>query len=110
MRVELRDGQWAELRERITHGQDNDIRRARQLGLEGAVDWADVLVATFVESWHVLDLDGQAIPWEGVSSLARAPDDAVDALWEPVTKLYKASTDPNPPTPPSSPEEPSEAS
>jgi hypothetical protein len=104
MRVELRDGQWAELRERITHADDKALKKAHIRGeqeAEAKLDWADLLTATFIRDWHVLDIDGQPIPWEGVGSLERAPDDVVDALWEPTFALYKAATVPNEPTPPS---------
>lgn len=105
MRVELRDGQWAELREHITHGVDKQIKRARvkgQANPEDAFDWQTVLVRAFVKEWHVLDPDGAAIPVADEDAIDRAPDDIIDALFPKAAEAYTGATVPNDPTPPSS--------
>jgi len=63
-RIELRDGQWADLRERISHAQDKDIKRAKirvESQPETLVDWATVIVRAFVREWRVNDPDGNPI-------------------------------------------------
>lgn len=105
MRVELRDGQWADLRERITHGQDKELKRAHRRGREDPdqqPEFMTVLVRTFVRSWHVLDPDGQAIPLDEPDAIDRAPDDIVDALFGPAWTAWTGATIPEAPTPPSS--------
>lgn len=105
MRVDLPDGQWADMRERITHGQDKDIKRARvrvEANPESLVDWPTVIVRAFVREWNVRDPDGNPIPLGDPDAIDRAPDDIVDTLFGKAVDAYKAATVPNAPTPPSS--------
>lgn len=99
MRLDLRDGQWAELRERISHAADKDIKRA-YVALRGdpaaVVDIATLYVRTFVSAWSVRDIDGQTIPLDEPNAADRLPDDIADALSERALMLYKTSTDPGP--------------
>lgn len=102
MRVDLRDGQWADLRERITHGQAKALkvalRRARAED-EAAVEFDTALVRTFLRSWSVNDVDGNPITVEQVDS---APEDIVDDLVQAAIPLWTGATVPNAPTPTSS--------
>lgn len=107
MRVDLRDGQWAELRERISHAADKEIKKlgVRSLKPDGddeKFDWQTLLVAKFLRSWNVLDVDGVPIPAEDPSPVEKMPGDIVDVLFDKATDLYAEIRDPNPPTPPSS--------
>ena len=105
MKLDLRDGQWAELRDRITHGQDKDIKAAIARGkTENAStwDWGDVIIRAFVKEWRVSDVDDVPIALADGDALDRAPDDIVDALLVAVSAIYKQATVPNSPTPPSS--------
>lgn len=103
MRVELRDGQWAELRERITHGADKRIRRAYL-----ATDRADLVEAQtvklreFIVRAEVRDPDGVLINMTDADAIDRMPEDIADELHEEADKHYGRATRPNPPTPPSS--------
>lgn len=101
MRLELRDGQWAELRERISHGADKRIKIARRsrdtVAEELEID--DVLVREFVTAWHVLDVDGQAIPLDAADRTDRLPEDISDAIATKAVELYTGVTVPNAPTP-----------
>ena len=97
MRVELRDGQWAELREHITHGDAKTIRRARDD--EGELESA--IVRVFVKAWNVVDLDGLALALDAPDAIDRAPSDVVDTLMLAAAELWTAATVPNSPTPPS---------
>lgn len=105
MRVDLRDGQWADLRERITHGVDKDIKNARVVSVRDdghAFDWTTVMVRSFVREWSVQDPDGIPIALADADAIDRAPDDIVDELFGKAAELWTRATVPNPPTPPSS--------
>jgi hypothetical protein len=105
MRIELRDGMWAELREHITHADDKRIKSAYRKADkdEDAVDDLNTLVVRiYAKAWNVLDPDGRPIPLEDVDAIDRAPDDIIDALVPECSQLWKANLRPNPPTPNSS--------
>lgn len=109
MRIDLRDGQWADLRERITHATDKEIRNARTVSFKNdgqAFDWTTTLVRAFVRDWHVQDPDGVPIPIADADAIDRAPDDIVDVLFEAAAAAWIGATDPNPSTPPSSDDSP----
>jgi hypothetical protein len=97
MRVELRDGQWAELRERITHGADKRIRRA-----EDSVGRQTQLLREFITAWKMNDPDGKAIELSDEDAIDRMPEDLADELVGDASKNYGRATVPNAPTPPSS--------
>jgi hypothetical protein len=106
-RIELRDGQWAELREHITHAEDKAIRRAQWLSRSdpdnnaGAGD--TVALKAFIKAWSVNDPDGNAITLGDADAIDRMPSDIADAIALQVNELYHpAATVPNAPTPPSS--------
>jgi hypothetical protein len=102
MRIELRDGQWAEMREHISHGQDKEIKRSRirvEENREALVDWPTVIIRAFVREWSVKDIEGVPIQLEDTDAIDRAPDDIIDVLFPHAVNLYKATTDPNPSTP-----------
>lgn len=106
MRVELRDGQWAELREHISHAQDKEIIRARRLVNEGGdiLDaYVPAMIRMFVREWHVDNPDdGKPVGLDDPDALDRAPRDVIDVLFAHAVERYKATTVPNAPTPPSS--------
>ena len=65
MRLELPAGQWAELRDRLNHGQAREVRRALLAAKEkfsDAADLDDVMVRAYLVSWSldrpVTELDG----------------------------------------------------
>ena len=99
-RIELRDGQWADLRERITHGVDKDIKRSRTKSLnepEEAFDWTTVITRAFVRDWNVKDPDGNPIPITDPDAIERAPDDIIDQLYPEAAQLWVGATTPNEP-------------
>lgn len=102
-RIELRDGQWAELRERITHGQDKLIRRA-YLASDRAdmVEAQTVKLRQFITAWEVRDPNGALINLTDADAIDRMPEDLADLLHEEADKHYGRATRPNPLTPPSS--------
>jgi len=98
MRLELRDGQWADLRERIDHGAHKRIKVAIRKGSEDdalAVELDDVVIREFVTAWNVLDLEDNAIP---LGELDRVPSDIADALLQGALDAYQGASVPNPPT------------
>jgi hypothetical protein len=110
MRIELRDGQWAVLRERITHGVDKELKRAitrAKLDPVDAFDFDTAVVAAFVREWNVKDPDGTPITLtngdpttlSNLDAVMRAPDDVIEALSKVATPLWTAVTVPNAPTP-----------
>jgi hypothetical protein len=104
-RIELRDGQWADLREHITHGVDKQIKVARRRAQNddvAAFDWETFIVRAFVRDWNVKDPDGRDIPLGDADAIERAPDDVIDALVKPAAEAWLGATIPNAPTPPSS--------
>lgn len=104
-RIELRDGQWADLRERINHGTDKELKRAvirSRTEAEAAFDANTFLVRAFVRDWHVQDPDGQPIAIADTDAIDRAPDDIVDQLATAAVELWTGATVPNVLTPPSS--------
>ena len=110
MRLELRDGQWADMRERITHATDKHLKVTIQRGKadpEESFDLDTELARAFVRDWNVQDPDGQSIPIGDADAIERAPDDIVDALARKAVELWTGATVPNPPTPASSDDSPS---
>lgn len=98
MRVPLRDGMWAELRERISHGAVKSVIRAT------AVDDLELMSAittAYVSGWNVRDTDGQEIPFDAPDAFDRLTEDVAQALFAEVLPLWKGRRDTSP-TPPSS--------
>lgn len=99
MRIDLPNGQWADLRERLTYGEAKPVRACYALIEKGgkAEAWADLdmeLVTAYVTGWNVLDPDGNAVPLDAMES---APDDIVQTiavaalkLWQKTNSLPKA--------------------
>lgn len=105
MRLELRDGQWAVLRERITHAEDKRLKRVYRAGKddpEVAFDIDTVLVRVYVTAWEVRDLDGALIPLGDENAQDRAPDDIINDLSVAAAELWAGVSIPQAPTPNSS--------
>lgn len=101
MRIELRDGQWADLREHITHGAEKRIRRS--LKDPDDFEFMTTVVDVYVRDWYVKDPEtNEAIPVDAPDRIDRAPDDVIDVLLTESQKLWKSTETPNPPMPPSS--------
>ena len=106
MRIDLRDGQWAELRDRISHAEDKQIMRSRRKvrdDPETVGETETIALRIFVRAWSVNDTDGNAIPLDAPDAIDRMPSDLADELIGLILPiLYPAATVPNAPTPPSS--------
>lgn len=108
-RIDLPDGQWAQLRERPTHAQLNVLRRALLRAGDEAEAGADVALAyvsAYVEAWEVKDLAGNQVP---LDTAATAPDDIVSAIAGECKERWLGRPDPkdlivrSPITPPAQP-------
>lgn len=98
MRIELPDGQWAEVRDRITHGARKAVIRAV---LEDDLAGMAAITMAYVSAWEVKDPDGVPIPFDAPDAFDRTPDDVAKALYDRVLERWKSLTDTSP-TPPSS--------
>jgi hypothetical protein len=121
-RIELRDGQWAELRDHINHKTDKGIWLARKRAIDAGVTaegfgWKTLLTRLFVRSWSVKDPDGApititpidltdddpvALAREDLGPIDHAPDDIVNVLYKAAAEAWVGTTVPNAPTPLSS--------
>lgn len=104
-RIDLRDGQWADLRDRITHGTDKVIKKARaaaESDPDDRIELDTIVVRAFLKQWTVTDPDGNVIPVDDADAIDRAPEDIVDELMRAAVELYTGATVPNAPTPNSS--------
>ena len=92
MRVELPDGQWAELREELTHGQTKRLKRAIFRAVEDTAAGPDVdteFIAVYVASWSLLgigpppdDTDARLPIIDGLPEpIARAIAEKAAAIW-----------------------------
>lgn len=96
MRVELRDGQWAELRERISHGQDKHLKRTWRISQNDPERYGDMdteLIRAYVTGWSLSAPLGDI---DGIDS-----DDA-DTIAKEAAQLWTGVQVPNEPTPDSS--------
>lgn len=94
-RIDLGDGQWADLRPWLTHGEKKRVQRAWLAvanDLENSPDVDTALVAAYVEAWHVIGRDGQPVPVERIED---APADALDRLVPILSEKWKGRADPN---------------
>lgn len=82
-RLDLGDGQWAEIATRLTFGQITGIRIA------GLTDEGESLahphiqrayVAAMVTNWSIRDFDGTDIPF-GIDNLDRVPASLADRMY-----------------------------
>jgi hypothetical protein len=97
MRVDLRDGQWADLRERITHAEDKEIRRARRRArdnLDDTYDDLSVALRIFLLAGEIRDINNVPIDLRDANAVDRLPKDIVDVLMGPVLDLYTGATSP----------------
>lgn len=115
MRLELADGQWAELRERLTYGQAHGVRAAYfaiESNPQAKADLDIALVRAYISNWHVLDVNGQAV---SLDTPEQAPDDVIQAISQQAADLFgmvdrnavpKAGGQISPATPPASASDP----
>ena len=100
MRLELPDGQWAELREELTHGQTKRLQRALlRAGQDPASAGPEIdteFVAVYISAWSLrgvaevpADIDARLPVIDGL------PDSAVKAMAKAAALLWKDRADPN---------------
>lgn len=94
MRLELSGGQHAELRDRLTYGQGHIVRVAYYEIEQSNIAKADLdlaLVRAYVSGWHVLDLDGKAVP---LDTPELAPDDVIQEIALAASDLFAGTAIP----------------
>jgi hypothetical protein len=122
-RIELRDGQWAELRDHINHRTDKGIKLARRRAGEDRLsaeqfEWETLLIRLYARAWSIKDDEDAAIELgDPIDLMAadpvglamsrrepvdRLPDDIADVLYKVAVEAWLGTTVPNAPTPPSS--------
>jgi hypothetical protein len=100
VRVELPEGQWAELREELTHGQTKRLQRAlfraSENPAEAAPDIDTEFVAVYVAAWSLRgvgdvppDLDAR------LPVIDSLPEPVVSAIALAAAKVWKGRADPN---------------
>lgn len=100
MRLELRDGQWADLRERLTYEQAKGVRVASLAIKSDRTALADfdlALVRAYVSAWHVIGITGEAVPLDTPET---APDDIIQPIATAALDIWNGQPDPKG-TPPS---------
>jgi hypothetical protein len=75
-RVDLQDGQWADLVERLNHAQRQRIRFAGRDGLDNVSEG----IAAMLTGWHVLDVDGVVIPVPAERPVGGFPSAVLDTF------------------------------
>ena len=75
-RVDLPDGQWADLVERLNHAQRQRIRFAGRDGLDNVTEG----VAAMLTGWHVVDVDGVIIPVPAERPVGGFPSAVLDTF------------------------------
>lgn len=94
MRLPLPEGQWAELRERLTYEQGREVYAAFiavDKDRAALVDLNIVLVRNYVSAWSVRDLDGADVPLEAPEG---APWDTLTDIAAKAIDIYKGRKDP----------------
>lgn len=94
-RIPLPDGQWADVRDWLTHGEAKAVRKAwlaAGVDIASAPDVDTALVRAYVEAWHVIGRDGQPVPLERVED---APSAVLDGLVPALTARWQGRADPN---------------
>jgi hypothetical protein len=85
VRLQLPEGGWADLRERLLYGAAREVRTV--LAEARLVDLDLALVKAYVSDWAVTDPDGHSVPLDKPES---APDDVVQAIARDALKLWNA--------------------
>jgi len=95
-RVDLADGQWAIVRDVLTHGQTKEMQRAYLRGAQDPTEFPDTYTAAiraYVVEWHVRTPDGAECP-------LTSPDDAAAPAVEELVERHlitrwRGRADPN---------------
>ena len=104
MRLQLPEGGWADLRERLTYGAAREVRTV--LADARLVDLDLALVKAYVSDWAVTDPDGHSV---ALAQPETAPDDVIQFLAGEALKIWnadalpKAMPGPSPSTPEAQP-------
>ena len=95
MRLDLPDGQWADLREWLTHGERKAVQRAffaASKDVEASPDMDTALVRAYLVDWKVNGRDGHELP---VTAIDDAPSEVVSQIAAESLALWNGRADPN---------------
>ncbi len=96
-RLDLPDGQWAELRDWLTHGEEKAVLRAWAAAAGSLAEAPEVdsaLIIAYVADWHVVGRDGHEVPLDRIDD---CPGTVAAAIVDAATVRWKARrADPNP--------------
>jgi hypothetical protein len=94
MRVELPEGQWADIADVVTHGREKAITKAGLAAREDITKAADIptaIISAFLIAWHVRGEDGQDLP---VTDIDSAPDELLVPVLTAIRDIRKRGTAP----------------
>ena len=95
MKLDLPDGQWAELRERLTYGQAKVVKRAyvaiQQRDDDALVDLDLALLKGYVTNWDVKNIDGTPATLDAIDNV---PDDVIQLIAKRAADLWNSKADP----------------
>ena len=83
MRIDLRDGQWAEVRDVISHGAAKAVVRASRLD---DLELMNATTMAYVKAWDVKDPDGLPVPFYALDGTT-----AASAVYRPNHRTWTAT-------------------
>jgi hypothetical protein len=79
-RLELPDGQWADIERRPTHGTIRRIgKETDRLGRTDPLAGEDVIIGNLVKDWHIMDEKGDSVPFKR-EDFDRIPQDVFSQI------------------------------
>jgi methyl coenzyme M reductase gamma subunit len=95
IRLDLPDGEWADMRTVLTHGQANGLRRAFLRVSQDVTtepEFNTAVVTAYVEAWSVRGVDGAPL---APSQIDDAPEPVIEAIVAKGLDLWLNRADPN---------------
>lgn len=81
-RLELPEGQWADIERRPSHGTIRKIgKETERLGRSDPLAGEDVIIGNLVKDWHVKDENGDSVPFKR-ESFDSVPQDVFSLISE----------------------------
>lgn len=96
-RLELPDGQWAEistarLHKTVVRVQNALMRTVRTMGTEDVFDSDAEIILAMVTNWHVLSSEnGQALPLD-VTGIGNAPESVIAAIYDRCMEVHSGKS------------------
>jgi hypothetical protein len=91
-RLELPDGQWADIEHRPTHGTIRKIgKETDRLGRSDPLAGEDVIVGNLVREWYVKDGDGSEVALDKRDTWDRIPQDTFSLISDECLTVVESS-------------------